>query len=694
MANQRVQEGRLFWFLLPALSPRVMGFCFFGVSYYLAYFFGMAFSQACASPFWFPDAILLCALLLTSPRNWWLFVLATFPIRLLSPISHGIPVWFLLATSAIDAGRGLAVAALLRVFLRNPLRIETVKEFVVFCVIAALLVPAVSAFVAAGILHAMGKDYWAVWEQWFMGDALVHLVLTPATVYWLFMPPGKMKLPRGKNLAEAVLLAIGLVVTSWLAFSTSVSAIGLLETRYYFPVPLLFWAAIRFGMLGASVGVVTITIFSVNAAVHGHGSFYGLSASETSLLLQQYLLLRAVPVYLVAILIQQKENAEHSLRESERRFRDMADTAPVMIWTTRADKSCDFVNRGWLEFTGRKLDQEYGNGWQDSLHPEDVRRNVDIYYTAFDTRQPFVMEYRLRRHDGEYRWVLDRGVPRYAPSGEFLGYVGSVVDMTDRRLAEEARQELVHASRLAVLGEFTAIVSHELNQPLSTILVNADAMSALLESQTVPVNEAREIVEEIRREDLRATETIRRIRSLACKHQMEMQPLDVNQTVSEVVRLAEGDASRRGVQIVEEYCENEPVVWGDIVHLQQVILNLIINAMDAMGDSPIMERRMVVRTAFNGNGVAEVSVRDNGPGIPSENLLRVFESFFTTKTHGIGLGLSISRSIVQLHAGRLWAENNNPGKGATFRFTLPRAVRSPAQTQPYANGKECLAEKV
>ena len=670
------------------------GFFFFEAAFYIAYLYGMSFSQACASPFWFPDAVLLCALLLTRPRYWWVFILGALPIRLFSPIAHDIPTWLLLTTFTIDSVKGVVVATALRLFLRNPIRMQTVKEFGIFCLVAVLLAPIASAFFGAAARHAIGKDYWPAWEEWFMGDGLVHLVVTPAILYWLFGSRREMRMPPGKSSLEAAWLIAGLILTSWLAFSTKMNAMGLAEACYYCPVPLLFWAAIRFGMLGAVGGVAILTIFSVNAAIHGAGPFYGLSAAETSLSLQQFLLLRAAPIYLVAILIQQKENVEHSLRESEERFRNMADTAPVLIWMVDTDKRCTFCNRGWLEFTGRTLEQELGTGWTDNVHADDLRQCVDVYHAAFDAWQPFELEYRLRRHDGEYRWVLDRGVPRYAADGKFLGYIGTVIDMTDRKRAEEARQDLIHASRLAMLGELTAMVAHELNQPLSAILVNADAINAVLDLQIAPADEVREILADIRRDDLRATEAIRRIRALVTKREMEMQPLNINDMVSEVVWLAKSDASRRGVDIQEDYCKESCVANGDIVHLQQVVLNLILNGMDAMKDNAKAERVLSVKTACNGAGVVEVSVRDCGEGIPSEILPRVFDSFFTTKENGMGIGLSMARSIIQLHFGRLWAENNSDGNGTTFRFTLRTVTTMPAHREPSAKARERLAETV
>jgi PAS domain S-box-containing protein len=660
----------------PAQSPRLsqaLGFFLFEIAFYFAYRYGMSFSPACASPFWFPDSVLLCALLLTRPRYWWAFVLGTLPIRLFSSGSDGIPGWFLLVTFAIDAIKGLLIAGALRRFIGKTVRLQTLKEFAIFCFFAVLLVPAASAFAGAAARQALGNDYWTTWEQWFMGDALAQLVLTPAILYGSRRWPWARGPTWSKRTFEAALLAVGLVVTCHLAFDMGTAAFSFSEPHFYAPVPLMFWAAIRFGMFGASGAIAIITCFSVAAAVHHRGSFFGLSPADAALALQHFLLLRAAPLYLVAILIEQKQHTESSLRESEQRFRIIADTAPVLLWMSGTNKLCEFFNRGWLEFTGRTLKQELGNGWTEAVHPDDLQHCLEVYSSHFDARQSFEMEYRLRRFDGEYRWVLDRGVPRYASNGDFVGYVGTALDITDRKRVEETTQELVHASRLVVVGEFTAMIAHELSKPLGAILANAEAAKNLLSDQNtpLPVDILREIVADIHRDDLRAREIIHRLHSLLRKREMQIRPVDINKIVTEILRFVKGDANRRGVQIFKHCRVPLPAVQGDPVHLQQVLLNLILNAMDAMNDNPESDRELVLSTERTDDGFVEVAVRDLGHGIAPENMARIFESFFTTKSEGMGIGLSIARSIIQMHAGRLWAENNQGSKGTTFRFTVP-----------------------
>jgi signal transduction histidine kinase/ABC-type uncharacterized transport system substrate-binding protein len=244
---------------------------------------------------------------------------------------------------------------------------------------------------------------------------------------------------------------------------------------------------------------------------------------------------------------------------------------------------------------------------------------------------------------------------------------------------QQHRFELAHAGRLATMGELTASIAHEVNQPLGAILANVDAAEMLLETDNVRLDHVREILADIRKDDLRADEVIRRLRTLLAKQEMVHKPVDVNDAVMEVVRLLEAEARRRQVDLVTELDPARPKVLGDRVHLQQVLLNLVVNAMDAMGDTHVSRRRVIVRSALGHDGSVEVAVSDRGHGIAPERLAKLFDSFFTTKDGGMGLGLSIARSIVEAHGGRIWAESDGAG-GATFRFVVPatQAARVPS----------------
>jgi PAS domain S-box-containing protein len=662
---------------LPPWLGTGLGFAGFLVAYYFAYRFGMSFTQDFASPFWFPDAVLLCALLRSRRELWWLFILGTLPIRLYSEVAVGIPTWFLLACFAIDSVKGVAAALLLRRFMRNPLRFESVWDFAIFVAVAVALVPAASAFGGAAVRQAMGADYWTAWLEWFMGDALAQLVLTPTILYWVFTQPWNLRTLDAKRAAEAAVLSVGLLAATYWAFLAE-GAVTIAETRVFVPIIFLLWAALRFGMTGASGAIAVVATCLVVCALEGSGPFTGLTPSETAFALQNFVLLRAGPLQLVATLTEQRQRVERSLQESEERFRTMANSAPVLLWMSGPDKLCTFFNQGWLAFTGRSLEQELGNGWAEGVHPDDLNHCLEIYNSAFDAREPFEMEYRLRRYDGEYRWVFDAGAPRATPSGEFAGYIGSALDITDRKGAEESNRALAHVQRLAIIGELTAAIAHELKQPLSAIMSNADAAGTLLDTANPPLGEIREIVSDIRRADLRANDVLAQVRAFLRKREVLMEPLDLNNAVADVLPLVVGDARKRRIELRTELATDLPPVFGNQTQLQQVLINLIVNGMDAMADTPDGQRALVVRTAKpNGDARVEVSVSDRGSGLPSGSLPRLFESFFTTRAEGMGLGLSIARSIVETHGGRIWADNN-PDGGATFRFTVPAASNRPS----------------
>jgi two-component system, LuxR family, sensor kinase FixL len=231
------------------------------------------------------------------------------------------------------------------------------------------------------------------------------------------------------------------------------------------------------------------------------------------------------------------------------------------------------------------------------------------------------------------------------------------------------RADLAHVARVSTMGELAASVAHELNQPLGAILANAEAGELFLQQDPPALDDLRAILADIRKDDERAGEVIRRMRTLLRKHALERQPLDINSLVEDVLQLVSGDAALRGIALTAALVPVLPKVAGDRVHLQQVLLNLIINGMDAMADQPRERRRISVRTCLGTDGRVELAVIDSGHGIEPDKLPRLFDPFYTTKANGMGMGLSIARTIIEAHKGKIWAENN-PGGGAVFRIAL------------------------
>jgi PAS domain S-box-containing protein len=499
--------------------------------------------------------------------------------------------------------------------------------------------------------------------------------------------------------------------------------------------------------------------------------------------------------------ITKRKIAEEESRESEERFRTVANAAPVLIWMSGVDKLCTFFNKRWLEFTGRSLEQEMGNGWAEGVHPDDLQSCLKIYTEAFDARKPFVMQYRLRRYDGEYRWISDQGVARHDAQGNFIGYIGSCVDITElinkeralrefeervvlaaqaahlgvwemdtdtnelwmsdgartlfqfdpktrldhaavqnrihpedralrdsavkraietrggyeieyrvllpdgtlrwigargrcvtgekgagtrligvsiditpRKLAEadalQHREELGHLSRVAAMGELAASIAHELNQPLAGIVSNAAAGQRFIDRGNVDLTELRELLADINADGRRAGDVIRGIQTMVKKGAPARQRVNLNDLVMNVVRMVKPNAMHHSCEVETLLDPNLPPIEADPIQLQQVLINLLINALDAMRNTPLSRRKVVIATERNGDGAICISVRDYGTGIPEEARDRLFDHFFTTKAEGLGMGLGIVRSIVESHAGTVAAENVEGG-GARFHFTLP-----------------------
>jgi PAS domain S-box-containing protein len=371
--------------------------------------------------------------------------------------------------------------------------------------------------------------------------------------------------------------------------------------------------------------------------------------------------------------ITEQKRAEERLRESEARFQEMADTAPVLIWMTGTDGLCNYFNKPWLEFTGRTMEQEVGTGWIEGVHPDDVQSCFDGFLPAFHALKPFRMEYRLKRADGEYRWVTESGIPRYTGAGEFAGYIGSNIDITDLKRAGEERErlrqlesDLAHINRVSMMGELAASLAHEVKQPIAAAGINANACIQWLMRDTPNIAEACKAASRMVNNATSVADILDRVSSLYRRESPQREPVNVNEIIREMIVLLRDKANRNSITIRTECNAELATITADRVQLQQVLMNLMLNGIEAMKET---SGELTVTSQNTSDGQLLISVSDSGIGISPDRVDSIFEAFFTTKPQGTGMGLSISRKIIESHGGRLWVSANS-GRGATFQFSL------------------------
>jgi PAS domain S-box-containing protein len=368
--------------------------------------------------------------------------------------------------------------------------------------------------------------------------------------------------------------------------------------------------------------------------------------------------------------VTEQQRLHEALLQSEERYREVVESQTELVCRYRGDTILTFVNEAYCRFFGRTRESLLGRSFLD-LIPAAARPQVlEQIATLRRERRSHTYEHEVIQAGGAVGWQQWIDYPILDERGEIEEFQAIGRDITDRKRAEEANRNLAHAARLAIAGELTASIAHEINQPLGAILSNADAAEMLLERASPPLDEIRQILADIKRDDERAGNVIRHLRSLLRKHELEIRPIEVNELIGEGLRLAAADGQRRRIRFARDFATDLPLVLGDRVHLQQVLLNLLLNAMDAMAETPVDQRRLSVRTRRLANNRVEIAIADTGHGIPPERLGHIFDSFFTTKRDGMGLGLSIARSLIDAHRGTITAQNN-PDVGATFLIVLP-----------------------
>jgi len=370
--------------------------------------------------------------------------------------------------------------------------------------------------------------------------------------------------------------------------------------------------------------------------------------------------------------IAERERADEALRQSEDRLRLVIDTIPALVWSKFSDGSADFLNQRFREYTGLSVEEGLGEGWLKAIHPEDPASSVEEWRAAFAAGKSFEFEAHLRRADGEYRWFLFRGEPLRNEAGKIVKWYGTTTDIEDRKQAEwvlqEAQAGLAHVARLTTMGELVGAIAHEVNQPIAAIVTNANFCLRQLASATPNPDKLREAISEIVNDGTRASAVISRIRALLQKGTPKRVALDINQIIQEVAVLLRNELARNHVSLSMDLGSDLPRVSGDGVLLQQVLINLIMNGIEAVSSVMRGLRELTIKSSRDHDEVS-IQVKDSGSGFDPQQAEHIFEPFFTTKPEGIGMGLSISRSIVESHGGRLWAESGPTG--AFFQFTLP-----------------------
>src|SRR5467141_3837859 len=704
-----------------------------GVAYYVGAKVGLVLRlpPATSSVVWPPNSILTATLLLSPRRHWWLYLLAAFPAHLAGELPADFPIPLVLALFVTNCSEALLAAVCVRWFTDAPARLDTLRRMVAFIVGAVLIAPFGSSFLDAAAVNLLhGEPYWLVWRTRFFSNVLTELTVVPAILtvgsgatVWL-----RSASPRRR--IEAGLLAVSLLAVAFVSFAAEDGAPAIdlnpSHSPLAFLMPFLLWAAVRFGPAGASLSLLTTALVAIWAGTQGRGPFTRLPAAESVFALQIFLIAVAIPLMCLAALIEERRRVEKELGERLRFEEFLARLSAAFVHLPSHE--IDAAIASWLRSLGEFLRHDRlvvlrlsAGGRGLTVSHSWLAPGIELVPPIIVARDlPWAVEWLLReeplifsrRQGFSHHAAPDEAALRHAglcssltiplvASGSVLGglafdslvverawpeekvqrlqLVGEVfANALARKETEDAlratRQELAHFTRVSAMGELTASLAHELRQPLTGIMTNAQAARRFLEIAPLDIGELRNILGDIIADDRRAADVIQRLRDLLRKGERRLTLLDLNDLIRGVSRLLSSDAVIRNVVVALELAPEPVIVTGDRVQLEQVVLNLLVNAMDSVAEAPGGDRTIVVRTESKENTAVHVAVQDAGTGLRDGTHERVFEPFFTTKPAGMGMGLSVSKSIIEAHGGVIWA-TNNPARGATFHFSLPEPAR-------------------
>jgi PAS domain S-box-containing protein len=595
-------------------------------------------------PLWPGCAILVTGLLLIRVNLWLVVIPASFLGFAVADLQAGVPLSSIVRFIPGNTVEVLISAIGLRYCFNGVPKLNSVKALAQYSFFAVVLAPFAGAFFSA---HGVARDYWTGWKIVVLSEVLAFVTVTPALLSWVVEGRVLMRRSRAHHL-EGVMLIAGLFLVSYIVFTVPEDSRS--PALFYALVPFLLWSALRFGWLGVSTSLIAVTSLSIWGAVHGRGPFSAMVPLTNPLPLQTFLVFASIPFLVLAALSEEHKQSAQVVRESEERFRLVANTAPVMIWMAGTDRLCTYVNQTWLKFTGRPFEAELGSGWAEGIHSEDLERSLNAYSQAFDQRQSFAMEYRLRRSDGEFRWILDTGLPRFNPDGSFAGYIGSCLDITDRKQAEEALASVGRRLIEAHEEERTRIARElhdDIGQRVALLCVELEssdpqALSSAVECLQVACQRVAGLGEDIQ----------------ALSHRLHSSKLEYLGLQSAAKSFCGELSQQRNVRIEFKHSDIPVGLPKEIsLCLFRVLQEALQNAVKHSGAQDFS-----VEVHGTQDGVRLV-VRDSGIG---------FDALHTV--NGRGLGLISMRERLRLVNGELSIQSE-PGRGTTILASVPHGHR-------------------
>ena len=652
------------------------------IAYYLgaeiAFLIG-TLSDRIFAPFWPPNIVLFCALLITPPRQWWIYIAAALPAHILAELRVGMPVSQFIVAFATNCLVAITNAFAVQRLMVEPPWFGTIRKTIIYVLITAFLSPAFCALGGAFVQILGGgslEEYGLFWARWYASNALGSLTLGPIAMICIESTTRPRLAPAGRAVEAAIVAAL-LIAACVVAFEDLPSiATGYLPLLLYLPLPIIVWAAVRFGAKGASGAVFVISVALIWRTLNGP-SLFDIGSPETNVFgMQLFLIGLSPPILLLGAAIEETRRAERTTRESEERISFAAASSNVGLWQYEFATGTFWATDYCRTLFGLSPSEPLTlDGLVSRIHSNDSPTASAALASAIARAIPLDVEFRVQDGD-EVRWISVQARPVAGDDGKPTAMSGAFGDVTSRKLAEaEAdvqQQEIAHLMRVSMLGELSGGLAHELTQPLTAILSNAQAGKLLLAKGNKSLSEIGNIFDDIIAEDERAGEVIHRLRSMLKKGDVKHETIDMNDLIASTLRLLHSELIDRRMSVSFDNAASLPAVHGDPVQLQQTLLNLLMNAMDATENVPPARRTISVSTATTDDGGVQVQIYDRGTGLPPLREHEVFQPFFTTKKRGLGLGLSICTSIVKLHGGALSLQNNvREGASAVFRLPPP-----------------------